>query len=155
MGSGKSTVGSELASMLGFRLVDTDEVVEQRARRSVEDIWNAEGEDGFREREHRAVKHAVARGGRVIACGGGAILQLRNFSILKEAGPVIYLRATPDTLRKRLRDPKGRPLMRKPGALEKLLTERAPAYEEAADVIVDVDRLTPAQIAERIVEALL
>jgi shikimate dehydrogenase len=155
MGSGKTTIGRALADLLGFRFVDTDDIVESRAGRTIRQIFDQDGEAKFRAREHTAVKQAVRVGERVIACGGGAILQLRNHRLLKEAGPVVYLRADLETLRVRLRGSKTRPLLRARGALERLLAERAPAYEAAADVVVDVDRGTPEEIAERIAEALL
>src|SRR5215510_3732526 len=93
MGSGKSAVGRALAERIGYRLFDTDAMVEQHAGRTIAEIWDVEGEDGFRSREHEAVLHACAGTGRVIACGGGAVLNIRNYGVLKGAGTVVYLRA--------------------------------------------------------------
>lgn len=155
MGAGKTTVGRALATHLGMRFVDTDDIVERRAGRTIEEIFSDAGETKFRSFEHTAIKQAVRTGGRVIACGGGAILQLRNHELLRSAGPIVYLRAELDTLRARLRTPKGRPLLRARGALERLHAERSPAYEAAADVVVDVDGATPDEVAAAIIEALL
>ena len=155
MGAGKTAVGRVLAERLEFRFVDTDELVEKDAGEPIKDIWVREGEEGFRDREHAAVKRAVARGASVIACGGGAVLQMRNYGILKSAGVVVYLRAHANVLRARLRGDDLRPLLKDPRALDKLLAERAPAYEAAADVIVDVGEGTPEAIADRIMEKLL
>jgi shikimate kinase len=155
MGAGKTAVGAALAEALGFSLHDTDAMVEKKAKKAIEEIFEKNGEDRFRDLEHAAVEQACAGSGRVIACGGGAILQLRNHELLKEAGAIVYLRAAPETLRARLRNPKGRPLLKARGALDRLLAERAPAYEAAADVVVDVDKGDPTEVAERIIEALL
>lgn len=155
MGAGKSEVGRALAGRLEFHFIDTDAVVEVAAGASIKEIWAREGEEGFRDREHEAVKRSVARGSSVIACGGGAVLQMRNYGILKGAGVVVYLRAHADVLRSRLHGDDVRPLLQDPHAFDKLLAERAPAYEAAADVVVDVDEGTPEEIADRIMEKLL
>ncbi|TMK80783.1 MAG: shikimate kinase, partial [Actinobacteria bacterium] len=65
MGAGKSVVGRALAERLGFRLYDTDAMVEESAGRTIADLWDAEGEEGFRAREHDAVLQACAGSGRV------------------------------------------------------------------------------------------
>lgn len=155
MGSGKTVAGRALAEVLGFRFYDTDEMVEKKAGKTIQQIFDKQGEEKFRTLEHAAVKQACRGESRVIACGGGAIVQLRNYDILKQAGAVVYLRALPETLRARLRNPKGRPLLKAKGALDRLLAERGPAYEAAADVVVDVDKGTPEEVADRIVGALV
>src|SRR5690242_348080 len=98
MASGKTAVGRALADQLGFEFCDTDELVTSAAGRTVEEIFADEGEDGFRSRERDAVVRAAARPGRVIACGGGAILSVRNYGVLKGAGPICYLRTTAEEL---------------------------------------------------------
>ncbi|HVL32139.1 MAG TPA: shikimate kinase [Actinomycetota bacterium] len=154
MGAGKSTVGRALAERLHYRFFDTDEMVVTRAGMSVAEIWAAEGEKGFRDREHDAVLHACAGAGRVIACGGGAVLELRNYGLLKGAGTVVYLRAPAGVLRSHVGDGGGRPLLAEEGAFDRLLNARTPAYEAAADLIVDVDASTPDEIAAAIAETL-
>lgn len=154
MGAGKSTIGRALAARLGYRLFDTDELVEADAGCSVAQIWEAEGEAGFRAREHDAVVRACAGNGRVIASGGGSILQMTNFGILKSAGTVVYLRAPTDVLWERVAAAGGRPLVSDRRAFQRLLTERAPVYEAAADHIVDVDGRDAGEVAAEI-EALL
>jgi shikimate kinase len=150
MGTGKSAVGRALAERLGFRLFDTDDMVEREAGRSIAEIWADEGEQGFREMEYDAVLRACAGTGRVIACGGGAVLQIRNYGILKGAGMVVYLRAPADVLRARAGSSGSRPLLAERGAFDRLLAERVPAYESAADMIVDTDDGTPDEIAAAI-----
>jgi shikimate kinase len=152
MGAGKSAVGRTLASRLGFTFYDTDAIVEETAGKPISELWDAEGEEGFRLREHDAVLQACAGSGRVIASGGGAVLQIRNYGILKGAGTVVYLRAQGDVLRARVGIALDRPLLREPGAFDGLLAERQPAYESAADLIIDTDGHTPDEVAAEIEE---
>lgn len=157
MGSGKSVVGAALAERVGFELVDTDALVVRAAGTDVARIFAAEGESGFRAREAEAVAEASAGSGRVIACGGGAILALRNYTALRSAGPIVYLRTSADELVRRLGDGAGRPLLQGGAVAEivpRLLAERAPAYDAAADLVVDTDGRDPAEIAEQIAKEL-
>ena len=147
MGAGKTAVGRALSEQLGFQLFDTDRMVEESAGRRIAELWDAEGEEGFRAREYDAVLHACAGSGRVIACGGGAVLEIRNYGILKGAGTVVYLRAPADVLRERVGIALDRPLLREEGAFDKLLADRQPAYESAADLIFDTEGRTPDEIA--------
>lgn len=152
MGAGKTAVGRALAERLGFELYDTDEMVVAEAGRSIAEVFAREGEQGFREREADAVLRACAGTGRVIACGGGAVLNLRNYGVLRGAGTVVYLRAAPDTLRERVGDGRDRPMLAGDTGrrFDALLAERAPVYESAADLLVDTDDRTPAEIAAEI-----
>jgi shikimate kinase len=156
MGAGKTVVGAALAERLGFELIDTDSLVASDAGMDVPAVFAAEGENGFRRREAEAVAKACAGTGRVIACGGGAILALRNYQTLKEAGPIVFLRTSVDELVRRLGDGKGRPLLGgKPSeAVPRLLAERGPAYDAAADLVVDTDGRDPADLADQIVRVL-
>ena len=147
MGSGKSVVGRALSERLGFRLFDTDRMVEEAAGTRIAELWDAAGEEGFRAREHDAVLRACAGSGRVIACGGGAVLEIRNYGVLKGAGTVVYLRTPASVLRERVGIALDRPLLREEGAFDKLLAERQPAYESAADLIVDTEGRTPEEVA--------
>ena len=154
MGAGKSAIGSLLADRLSFRLFDTDAMVEKAAGRTIAEIWDEEGEEGFRLLEHDAVLQACAGTGRVIACGGGAVLEIRNYGVLKGAGTVVYLRAPAPVLRARVGDGADRPLLMDARAFDRLLAERTPAYESAADLIVDTDERTPDELAGDIAEQL-
>jgi len=154
MGAGKSAVGRALADAMTFTLLDTDVMVTSDAGMDITSIWETEGEEGFRVREERAVTRACAGERRVIACGGGAVLRLRNYGVLKGAGPIVYLRAPAGVLRERVGGGKDRPLLADPAAFDRLLAERTPVYESAADVIVDADAGTPEQLAAEIVKRL-
>ena len=154
MGAGKTVIGRALSEQLRLQLFDTDRMVEESAGRRIAELWDAEGEDAFRAREHDAVLQACAGSGRVIACGGGAVLEIRNYGILKGAGTVVYLRAPSAVLRERVGIALDRPLLREEGAFDKLLAERQPAYESAADLIIDTDGRTPEEVASEISERL-
>jgi shikimate kinase / 3-dehydroquinate synthase len=163
MGSGKSVVGRALARKIGRSFVDTDEMVVADGP-SIAEIFEKEGESGFRAREKSAVAKAARSSGYVIATGGGALLDPQNAKELKRSGRVIYLRVAPDELARRL-EKSGfvRPLVneaRRAGSpngrlrdwVVNRLAERGPVYEAAADSVVDCDGLTPAQIVRDITE---
>jgi len=156
MAAGKSAVGRTLAERLGFEFCDTDQMIVDSAGRSIPEIFASDGEPRLREIERDAVVRAAARAGRVIACGGGTILSVRNYGVLKGAGPIVYLRTSPDELIARLGNGEGRPLLGgdPAKAVPRLLAERTPAYETAADVVVDTDGRAPEEIAAEIVEKL-
>lgn len=157
MGAGKSAVGRRLAARLGLAFVDTDAEIERRAGASVREIFEREGEAGFRGRERAAIE-AVA-GPAVVALGGGAIAQPGAAEHLAARGTVVYLRARPETLLARVGDAEARPLLRglPPEArrerLRGLLAEREAAYATAS-VIVDTDDLEVGAVAARIAGAL-
>ncbi len=156
MAAGKTAVGRALATTLGYEFCDTDEMVAAESGRTIEEIFAAEGEQSFRAREREAVVRAAARPHRIIACGGGAILSVRNYGVLKGAGPIVYLRTSPDELIARLGRGEGRPLLGgdPAQAVPKMLAERAPAYETAADLVVDTDNRAPDEVAAEIAEKL-
>lgn len=138
--SGKSEIGAALARRLNRPFVDTDLIVEREAGRTIEEIFEAEGEQGFRARESSAVLRAAGIEGSVIACGGGAVLDPANVEALRAAGTIVYLKVRPDAAAARVGEGPGRPLLRGPdpaGRLASLIAEREPAYLAAADRVVD------------------
>ena len=155
MGCGKSTVGICLAKLTGRSYYDTDSMIVERYGR-IADIFEKYGEEYFRDLETEIVKELVQRDNLVIATGGGLMLKRENADLLKINGKIVFLRASVKTLCKRLQADTERPLLQNADSLrerlETLLKNRAPVYEKAADLIVDVDEKTPEQIALEIIE---
>ncbi len=156
MGSGKSTVGAALAARLGVAHLDSDAEVRRRTGRSVPEIWRAEGEAAFRAEESRVLADALARPDRcVVDIAGGAVLDPANRAMIRRGGTVVWLRARPETLARRVGSGEGRPLLAgdPAGAVRRLEAQRRPLYSELAECVVDVDDLTPAEVVERVVGA--
>ncbi len=153
-GSGKTTVGRIVADALRWRHVDTDELVQSATGRTVTDIFTQEGEEAFRDYEHRAIVEALTQSAVVISAGGGAVTHWPSRAVLDKTAPVVWLRADPATLVARLPDPeaRSRPLLgADPAAsLSHLARRRAAWYRQVADAVVDVDGLTPSEVAERV-----
>ena len=178
-GAGKTTQARLLAQALGVQVTDTDAEIRRRARMTIPEIFAAEGEECFRDREHRAMRAvldspAAAQG--VIALGGGAVLRPENRDLLR-GHTVIYLSASPSTAAKHVGDGTGRPVMA-PDAdsdqtraaqqrseeqgehagvlarMEALYAQRSPLYSEVATLTVPTDGLSPQQVAALILVAL-
>ncbi len=157
MGSGKTTVGRQVAAIAGLDFHDSDELVEATTGRTVAEIFEAEGEAAFRAHEHRALEEMLAAPEpSVIAAAGGSVLDAANRELMREAGTVVWLRADPAVLVERTRSGDHRPLLAhdRAGVLARLSAEREHLYAEVADVIVDVDDLGPAEAADRVAEEL-
>ena len=156
-GSGKSTVGRRLAGKLWLDFVDTDAVIMERAGKTIREIFEAEGEEGFRQRETQVIAETAARENVVIAAGGGAILRQENVEALKRNGKIVWLHAPAETLHQRISaDPQtsaSRPNLAGGGLEEvrQLLEARIPLYRAAADVTLEVTHLTEDEAATRLV----
>ena len=154
MGAGKSTVGSILAARLGYALVDTDVLIEERAGAPVARIFTDEGEPAFRDREAAVLAELSVRRGVVIATGGGAPAQARNRGFFSGDAATFYLRVSLETARKRARRDGTRPLlMQDEAALEKLFAERVRIYE-GIGVPVDAEGASPYEVTEKILSLL-
>jgi shikimate kinase len=156
MGAGKSTVGRLLAERLGFSFVDTDRLVQDRAGRSIAEIWRTQGEDAFRDREHEVIAEVAVKEGHVIATGGGAPCAPRNAELLRRAGAVIHLDVSLEAVRARTSRGRHRPLLegKDDADLETLLAERRVAYEAIADVTLDASAGDAPALVDEILEAI-
>lgn len=142
MGSGKTTIGRQLAKRLEKDFYDSDREIEQRSGVQISLIFEIEGEEGFRIRESRMLKELAAFNGCVVATGGGCILSEENRQCLKSSGTIIYLKSSIELLYERTRKDRKRPLLdtENPRArIEELLAERATLYEGLADLVVCTD----------------
>ncbi len=157
MGSGKSTVGRILARRLGWRLLDSDAEVEARTGMTVPEIFDCRGEPAFRAEESKALARAVTSDVPVVvSVAGGAVLDPDNRRLIRRGGTVVWLRARPDTLARRVGAGDGRPLLAgdPAAALARLDRQRRPVYATLAHVVVDVDQLGPPQVVERVMARL-
>jgi shikimate kinase len=153
MGTGKSEVGRRLAQRLGRPFVDTDELIERRAGKSVAAVFATSGEPTFRALEREAVADAVANPAAIVALGGGAILDAGTCARVREAGVVVCLTGRPEVLLARIGDPASRPMLAggdPAGRMRKLLDERCAAYAAAADMCVDTSDLSAEEVVEEI-----
>src|SRR2546423_2729041 len=155
MGSGKSTVGPQLAQRMNRPFVDLDNMIEADAGRSVAEIFSSEGEAGFREREARCLQRALERKGLVVAVGGGAPMRDDNWVRIRNGNCVVALTAEPDELARRLNGSTDRPMLRSgaPSVITSLLPRRLPRYLQA-DVVIKTDGIDPEQVAQQLHERL-
>ena len=158
MGSGKSTVGPALAQLLARDFIDLDDEIERQAGRTVSQIFESDGEPAFRSLEGEAVD-GLAKGDAVVALGGGTIAQPGAPERLANIGTVVYLRASPESLMRRIGRAAERPLLSgldeagQRRRLEEILQARQTAYE-TAQVVVETDGRNVEEIARRIAEDL-
>ena len=156
MGCGKTTVARALSDRLGWEWVDTDEWIVRRYGQ-ISEIFAQKGEAYFRNLETEAVRALPCGVHTVVSVGGGLVLKEENVRLLKEQGKIVYLQAEKETLQRRLEGDTTRPLLAGEALsarLDELLSARSAIYEGAADIVVRVDRKTPEEIADEIVEKL-
>lgn len=152
MGTGKTTVGNLLARQLGYSFVDTDDVVEKAAGKTINQIFADEGEEAFRQLESEVLSHLSTHTRLTVATGGGIVLRRFNWSYLHH-GLVIWLDSPVDVLMDRLQNDMTRPLLQNDHpaqALQTILDQRRNLYAEA-DLHIQIsaeDR--PEQIVSRI-----
>ena len=142
-GSGKSTVGRQLARRLRLPFFDSDHVIEQRLGCSIREYFEQAGEAAFRDLEQQVLVELAQGADAVIATGGGAVLREANRLALREGGKVVYLRSTPEELFRRLRHDTQRPLLQVADPLAKLRSlyaERDPLYRAAAHFDIETGR---------------
>ena len=150
-GSGKSTVGALLAQRLGVPFVDVDEVIEQRAGRSIAAIFADDGEPAFRAVEESTTAELLEQPA-VLSLGGGAVLSARTRAAL-HGHRVVWLQVSAATAVSRVGLNEARPLLlgNVRGRLIKLLSERTPLYAEVATEQVSTDDLTPEAVVDLLV----
>jgi shikimate kinase len=158
-GTGKSTVARFVASQLGWSWIDADVELERRAGRTIQAIFATEGEAAFRDQESQVLRDLLSVSHQVVALGGGVILRATNREQLAHSqAAIVWLQAGPETIYQRLLgDPTTaarRPQLTSRGGIEEitqLLAQRAPLYQQCADVEFDTENVTPEQVAEQIV----
>jgi shikimate kinase len=161
-GCGKSSVGRLLANRLGWDFADADAELENRAGKSIQQIFADDGETAFRDLEEQAVADLLQRDRLVLAAGGGAVLREATRERIASAGPAVWLTASPETLYARIHaddtTADRRPDLTDRGGLEEvrtLLAQREPVYRDTANIVADTEHKTVEQIAGEIHEQLL
>ena len=159
--SGKTTVGKTIAKNLGWAFVDADAMLTAACGKSIKEIIDTDGWASFRRMEHLTLKQICAKKRQVVATGGGVVLDAANIDVMKTSGQVVWLNASADTIRSRMRADTNtehlRPALTEKGTLaeiEDLLAERRPHYERASDFLVQTDGIPVAEIAQRILDQL-
>ncbi len=159
MGSGKSTVAIRLSYRLRRILQDTDKYIEKKEEKSISQIFEEEGEAAFRQMETDCLKKLLhTKEERIISAGGGLPIKKENQGLLKQLGTVIYLKISAIHVWERLKNDITRPLLQCENPLkriEDLIAERAPIYEAAADIIIDVDEKDMEQVVAEIIKELM
>ncbi len=150
MGSGKTTVGQEIAKELKYRFFDTDAVVEAIAKKPISEIFQQEGEPYFRDLETKVLAELSTYTRSVISTGGGIIQQQINWSYLRQ-GLIVWLDVELEILKKRIARDETRPLADK---LESLLKTRLPLYAQADLAIATKAEQTHSEISTKIIEAI-
>ena len=156
-GSGKSTIGRQLARRLDVRFFDSDAVIERRTGCSIREFFEREGEQSFRAVEQEVVCELTQHENFVLATGGGVVLRQANRDNLRQHCQVVYLHSVPDEIFRRLRHDQNRPLLQVADPLAKLnelYTLRDPLYRETAHVVVETGRPSISTLVDMIVTQL-
>lgn len=156
MGTGKSSVGRKLAESLGFRFVDTDQRIVERAGKPIPQIFSDEGEEVFRDWESRALAECAAGDRQVIATGGGIVVREQNRDLLRQAGHVVWLKADPEVVLDRVSRNRNRPLLQTEdpmATIRDLLDSRVDLYRACADEEVNTSDLTLEETAHGLTES--
>lgn len=156
MGTGKTTISKLISQRLNMNWVDLDEMIEEREKRTIVDIFRDSGEGYFREVEKGVLKEIAENGNYVVSTGGGIVIFDENVEIMKRSGVMVTLVASPEVIYERLKDDQSRPLLQVPEPLveiKRLMFERAPFYIKG-DIIIDTSFDEPDVIVEQILEEL-
>lgn len=152
-GSGKSTIGKVLSRHLNLEFIDADQELVSRTGVSIANIFQVEGEAGFRTRESQLLAALCQRDRLLLATGGGVVLRQDNRELLQRTGIVIYLHATLDHLWQRTRHDSRRPLLQTENprsVLKSLLEVRDPLYRQVADLTVETGRQSIGKLVSEI-----
>ncbi|CRK85554.1 Shikimate kinase 1 [Candidatus Providencia siddallii] len=158
MGSGKSTIGRQLAQQLKMEFFDSDHEIEKRTGVDINWVFDLEGEKGFRERETKIINELIKKQGIVLATGGGAVKSKETRNYLSTRGIVVYLEATIETQLFRTKKDNKRPLLQTNKStqeiLENLAYERNHIYKEIADIIIHTDKQKSKIVTYQLIEIL-
>lgn len=164
MGAGKTTIGKLLSEVTGFNFIDTDQIIEEKTKMKIYDIFHKKGEKHFRTLETEVLTSLEEENLSIISCGGGIILKEENRKFLKEKGKTIFLNGSIETLMDRVENNDDRPLLtpilkvdpkKQYEAFNDILKSRMAYYEESADIVINIDGKKPAEIVGEVLRALI
>ena len=156
-GTGKSTVGMRLAKRLHWDWLYADNELEQRAGRTIKDIFAQDGEPAFRQLEREVLVDLLSRPRLVLSTGGGCVMNADTRRDLCAAGPVVWLRASVETIASRILREARRPDLTATGGIDEirvLLAQREPLYRDCAAITIDTERLSLAEVVARVLSQL-
>lgn len=158
MGAGKSSVARRLGERFAVAVADLDTMLVADAGRSIAELFELEGEPSFRRRERELIERTLQAGARVLACGGGVVVDAQSRALLRRSCRVVWLEVSPAEAARRVGGTEAvRPLLRgaAPEArLAELLAERAALYAEVAELRIPTDGRTADQVADAVADAL-
>lgn len=153
-GCGKSTIGVLLAKSMLCEFVDTDLIIQNKHKKSLCEIISEDGLENFKETENEVLSEINCEN-CVIATGGSAVYCGKGMANLKKNGKILYLKLSPDEIKRRIKNIKTRGIAMKEGTtIEELYLERAPLYEKYADYIVECENLTAEECVEKIIDTI-
>lgn len=143
MGTGKTTVSQALSKITGMEVVDADEYLVKRENMAISDIFEKFGEKYFRDIESDVIKELGKTSGKIISCGGGAVLRTKNVDVMKQTGKIVLLRASAQSIYERVKDGTDRPILNghmNVEYIEQLMKQREDKYKPVADIEVPTDK---------------
>jgi shikimate kinase len=159
--TGKTFVGRSLAKRLELSFFDADSELVKEQGMNISEIVNRQGWDVFREMEKAVIKRVCSFDDHVVATGGGAVLDIENVRHMKESGTLVWLKATPETIKRRILQDKStkdfRPALTSKGFVEEIeetLLRRNPYYENAMDIFIDANSIGIDKICNAIIKKL-
>lgn len=153
-GSGKTTVGRQLARRLRLPFVDSDHALEAHLGCSIREFFEREGEQRFRDMESQMLETLTREGSKVLSTGGGSVLRPENRAHLRDRSQVVYLKSTPEELFRRLRHDTQRPLLQVAdpmGRLRDLFRDRDPLYQDIAHFVLETGRPSVSTLVNMVV----
>lgn len=157
MGCGKSTIASALCNDYNMQVIEMDQIISEREKMSIPEIFEKNGETYFRDLESNLVKEIQNAENQVVSCGGGVILREENVKEMKKNGCVVLLTARPETILERVKDDENRPLLKGRKTVQgisELMENRRAKYEAAADIVIHTDDKSVKDICQEIITKL-
>lgn len=155
MGCGKSTVAAKLNQMYGMHVVEMDQEISKRQKKSIPEIFEQYGEEYFRNLESALLEEIATGSGQVVSCGGGVVLREDNVAEMKKSGHIVLLTAKPENVLTRVQKDDNRPILKGRKTVEDIQTlmeARREKYEGAADIVVATDDKNIAEICDEIIQ---